>query len=1295
MKSSIDYSSRFRILKGGKISLVVSALLGSMTILSASPSGEQVTSGSATISQNGTTTNIIQSSQKTTINWQNFSIGANEKVNFAQPNANAIALNRVVGNEKSVISGALNANGQVWILNSNGVLFNSSARVNTAGLVATTAQLSDADFNAGNYNFKNATVNSVVNQGTIEIVNGGSVVLASKEVRNSGTIKAVKGKVHLTGASDYTINLNGNSLVNLTVNKGVLDAMVENSGTIIANGGEIYLTTNAVDELLKGVVNNTGIIEANSLDGVTGKVELFAHGGTATVDGTLEAKGGFIETSAKDLSVKSTAQIKTSNWLLDPDEIVITSSGEDDLTGGSINATAIQNALASANIELQAGEDITVNEDITWDKATKLTLNAGKNIYINAEITALNDNGQLALYTAQTLGGTDTEGYGDYYIHAPINLKAGNNFFTKDGADADVISWKVITNLGSASSTTGTDLQGINGNLTGNFVLGSNIDASTTSSWNSGAGFDPLGDDSNSFSGNFDGLGHTISNLTINRSMDDYIGLFGMLFGSKLQNFGLVDADIKGQNAVGAIAGANYGSIFNVYSTGTISGVSRVGGLTGELDLGIIKNSYSTSNVKGTSEAGGLVGHVYIHNGTIKNSFSLGSVDALSNYGGGFVGLNEGTIENSYSTGEVTGANNNKGGFTGSNSGTITNSYWDAQTSGIATDTIDGTTAVYSTSSEADAFNQAKYTGFDFTNDWFILEGDTRPFLRSMYSTTISNKYQLQLMNMDLTADYKLQNDIDLSGVKIQSDIWNTAKGWRAIGNNTTPFTGNFNANDYTISNLYINRHTTGYQGLFGKINNSQISNIKLAHGDISGSTDTGSIVGMATGDSSLSNITVTNTTIAAGPSAHIGGIVGTFNGTQISNVKFSDGDISGGNDVGGIVGLTRSGNIINAISELGQINAPNSMYAGGISGGIETDNGVSVEISNSGSSMDIHGSSFVGGLVGYFGGNAGISYSVYLGIIEGNQYTGGLVGYMDYWGNGYQTPYIKNSLSLATITVPDMSDAGGLVGIANSGSLIENSYFAGHIGGDMNGGIVGTVSGIGNEIKNTYYDKTLNPNATDPGDTGKTTAELQDIATFENAGWDIVADDTIDSSYKYPVLSVFTQNPGNSVWKIYGVPTPEPETPNTPNTPNTPDTPQPQPEHTQTNNNDVEKVVTTIVNTNSIKTKTSKPLTNPLVPNTMGLRNFVVINGSHMSFVSTPKDGEVLKPVSINEVKTLMAKNGSASENSGATPANRLDTRVPLNENSIVDLLNGGVNLPEGVEQEFYIVKNENGDNN
>jgi len=464
MKMHPDYKSCFKILKGGKISLVVSALLGATTISFAAPSGGVVTSGSATISQNGTTTNINQSTQKATINWQKFSVASNETVNFNQPNVNSITLNRVIGNEKSIINGALNANGQVWILNSNGVLFGKNASINTAGLLATTAQLSDTDFNAGNYHFKNATANSVINEGTITISDAGSVILASNEIRNQGTIKAIKGKVHLVGSSEYTVNLNGNSLVNLKVNKGVLDALVENSGHIIADGGEIYLTTNTVNELLKGVVNNTGIIEANSLDGLTGHVELFAHGGEVQVGGSIEAKDGFVETSGKDFTFLN-ANIKAGEWLIDPVNITIDAAlaGAIETALGGGDVTIETDTPDHSDVDTSSGEsgsdgNITVDSAITWS-ANKLTLTAINNIIINANMNA-----------------TGTGSMSFYYGQGTAN-GAGSNYTVADNVSITVPSSTGVTyKKGSAGAETYLSFN--NGNLrTLNYNTTSSFDA--------------------------------------------------------------------------------------------------------------------------------------------------------------------------------------------------------------------------------------------------------------------------------------------------------------------------------------------------------------------------------------------------------------------------------------------------------------------------------------------------------------------------------------------------------------------------------------------------------------------------------------------------------------------------------------------------------------------------------------------------------------------------------------------------------------------------------------------------
>ncbi|HEY4370221.1 MAG TPA: GLUG motif-containing protein [Steroidobacteraceae bacterium] len=180
--------------------------------------------------------------------------------------------------------------------------------------------------------------------------------------------------------------------------------------------------------------------------------------------------------------------------------------------------------------------------------------------------------------------------------NAPVNLPSGNSYSTKQGSNGGTINYTVINSLGAQGSTTATDLQGMNGNKALNYALGSNIDASATSAWNAGAGFAPIGTNVAQFSGSFDGLGHTISGLTINLPGTDNIGMIGYTNSSaRISNVGMVNVDITGRNVVGGLAGSNSGSISNSYTTGSVSGSTYVGGLAGSSNSGAtINNSYAT-----------------------------------------------------------------------------------------------------------------------------------------------------------------------------------------------------------------------------------------------------------------------------------------------------------------------------------------------------------------------------------------------------------------------------------------------------------------------------------------------------------------------------------------------------------------------------------------------------------------------------------------------------------------------------------------------------------------------------
>ena len=161
------------------------------------PTGGVVTRGDATITGTNQYTTIHQTTAKVVINWNSFSIGAGETVQFIQPDAQSVALNRVLGADPSVILGNLIANGKVFLLNPNGVLFGDGASVNVGGLVASTMNITDENFLAGRLEFTDAGAGSVVNRGTITAADGGHVVLMGRSVGNDGIIAARLGTVAL------------------------------------------------------------------------------------------------------------------------------------------------------------------------------------------------------------------------------------------------------------------------------------------------------------------------------------------------------------------------------------------------------------------------------------------------------------------------------------------------------------------------------------------------------------------------------------------------------------------------------------------------------------------------------------------------------------------------------------------------------------------------------------------------------------------------------------------------------------------------------------------------------------------------------------------------------------------------------------------------------------------------------------------------------------------------------------------------------------------------------------------
>lgn len=290
-------------------------------LASADPAGGVIVGGSGSIGGTPGAQVITQQSSRLAIDWQSFSLAPGERTEFRQPAASAVALNRVIGGQASEIHGQIVANGQVYLVNPNGVLFGRTAQVDVGGLVASALDVSAQDFMAGRATFTAADGDAkVVNEGRITAAAGGSVALLGRQVVNAGRIEAPRGQVALAAGEQVSLRFEADSLVDVSVDRATLDALVENRGAIRADGGTVLLTARARDALLDTVINNEGVIEANSV-GTAGGVIRLGGGDSGVVEssGTLRAagdeageQGGTIELTGERIALTAGASIDAS-----------------------------------------------------------------------------------------------------------------------------------------------------------------------------------------------------------------------------------------------------------------------------------------------------------------------------------------------------------------------------------------------------------------------------------------------------------------------------------------------------------------------------------------------------------------------------------------------------------------------------------------------------------------------------------------------------------------------------------------------------------------------------------------------------------------------------------------------------------------------------------------------------------------------------------------------------------------------------------------------------------------------
>jgi filamentous hemagglutinin family protein len=288
------------------------------------PQGGRVVAGSANIGtpQNGALT-INQNSSRAVINWNSFSVGQPNSVNFVQPSASSAILNRVTGNTPSSIAGQIHGNGQVFLVNPNGIAITPTGTVNVGGgFVGSTLDILDPDFMSGSLVFAGQGASAgVINQGALNAAPGGFVALIGGTVANSGVIEVPMGKVALASGERATMDLNGNGFLQIAMPTDATTAggqpLVDVGGRVSATGGSIYIAAATAKQALRQAVNIEGDLSATSISGRNGDIVL--DGGA----------GG-------DVSVGSGANITTAST---------------DGTGGSIEITGHHVDIGAANVD--------------------------------------------------------------------------------------------------------------------------------------------------------------------------------------------------------------------------------------------------------------------------------------------------------------------------------------------------------------------------------------------------------------------------------------------------------------------------------------------------------------------------------------------------------------------------------------------------------------------------------------------------------------------------------------------------------------------------------------------------------------------------------------------------------------------------------------------------------------------------------------------------------------------------------------------------------------------------------
>lgn len=644
-----------------KITFLASSILLSYKLYGL-PQGGDVISGSAAIQQPDTSTLLInQSTDKAIINWNQFNINTGELTQFVVPTNNSITLNRVIGASPSEILGALKSNGQVWLINPNGIIFGSNAQVNVAGLVASTLNIQNEDFLKGNYQLRSgdnaASSNAqIINQGTIVARDTGVIALLAPQVQNQGILVANLGTVAIGTGNQVTLNFAGNQLLNFSVSNGVASdfydtngnriASLSNTGKIIANGGAVLLTAQNVDQVLNQSINTSGAISQSGALSVTGATTLKAGGNNITLSNASNSFGGAV-------TIGSFATIAGN---------VTITAGSGGLTLAQAGAAPFSSLIASTTGTFTAGSDLptstslggTGNLSLTGSTVTLGSNNissvnnlsitetgSGVGFAIGSNITTANglsvttNNGAISQTSALTVAGASTFNAGTSTITLNNASNAFGGIITVGPSSGT--SGVVTLNANSSGLTIAQTAGGTLGSLnltTANGAIAQSgaLTISGMATLNSGTADTTLNTSTNSLGG----ISVTANNATITNNLNN-----GLIIGTSnvANNYTLNTRGNIVQS--GAQSGPlSVGNIFNLttgsaWSLGNVSNVFNTIQLTttGSLSTNFLTNSGTGTLTLGNINVGGFniaSAGAIVQSGTVNATGNVGVLQGTS-----------------------------------------------------------------------------------------------------------------------------------------------------------------------------------------------------------------------------------------------------------------------------------------------------------------------------------------------------------------------------------------------------------------------------------------------------------------------------------------------------------------------------------------------------------------------------------------------------------------------------------------------------------------------------------------